>query len=267
MQAFGLRVTFRVQNVMHLWQSCRNPMSLPPDHSAPRAYFLTTRWTRVGRARADSADGRLALAELCEAYYEPVVAYLRSVLRDADAAREAGHAFFADMLGGGRIGTADRGRGRFRSYLLGAVKHFLSHQREAALRAKRGGGALPVSLDDAEALELPDARAVSPDAEFDRQWACTVIARSMEALRAECVAEGRGEFFDAVCGILHGHADHGAQTALAAACGMSFDAFRMALSRLKKRLRQCVKDEVAGTLDDPASVQEEMEALFAALGR
>lgn len=237
---------------------------LPSSHAAP---FLTTRWTRVCLAKADSEDGKKALADLCDAYYEPVVVYLRRVLRDADAARDMAHAFFADMLGGGRITSADQDRGRFRSYLLGAVKHFVSHEREAALRMKRGAGMEAVPLDDAEAGRVADTRASSPDAEFDRQWAVTVITRSMEALRAECVAEGRGAFFDSVSGLLSGQAGHGDQTALAAACGMSFDAFRMAVSRLKKRLRQFVKAEVAGTLDDPAAVQAEMEALFAALGR
>jgi RNA polymerase sigma-70 factor (ECF subfamily) len=209
----------------------------------------------------------MALADLCDAYYEPVVAYLRSLFRDAEVAREMSHAFFAEMLGGGTIHTADRERGRFRSYLLGAVKHFVGHQREAARRMKRGGGSIAVSLDDGEAAEVPDLRVLSPDAEFDRQWAMTVIARSMEMLRLECVAEGRGAFFNAVSGILNGYASHGDQTNIAAACGMTFDAFRMAVSRLRKRLRDCVKAEVAGTLDDPAAVQDEMEALFAALGR
>ena len=105
----------------------------PTLHAAP---FHTTRWTRVCLAKADSEDGRRALADLCGAYYEPVVAYLRRVFGDADAAREISHAFFAEMLGGGTINTADRGRGRFRSYLLGAVKHFVGHQRDDARRMK-----------------------------------------------------------------------------------------------------------------------------------
>ena len=218
-------------------------------------------------AKADSDEGRKALRDLCEAYYEPVVAYLRSAFRDAEAAREMSHAFFEEMLAGGAIRTADQGKGRFRSYLLGAVKHFVSHRREAAQRLKRGGGTLKVSLDAEEAAEVPDARRLPPDAEFDRQWAMTVITRSLNALRSQCVAEGRGAFFDAVQNILNGHASHGEQTALASACGMTFDAFRMAVSRLRKRRRDCVKAEVAGTLDDPAAVQDEMDALFAALAR
>ena len=236
----------------------------PNLHAAP---FHTTRWTRVCLAKADSEDGRRALADLCDAYYEPVVAYLRRVSRDADAAREMSHAFFAEMLGGGTIHTAEQGRGRFRSYLLGAVKHFTSRQRESARRMKRGGGAEAVPMDDPEVAEVADTRQLSPDAEFDRQWAVTVLARGMEALRVECVAEGRGAFFDRVKSLLSGNADRGDLTSLAADFGMTPDAFRMVVHRLKKRLRQCVKSEVAGTLEDPDSVQNEMQTLFAALGR
>jgi DNA-directed RNA polymerase specialized sigma24 family protein len=229
--------------------------------------FLTTRWTRVCLAKADSEDGRQALADLCDAYYEPVVAYLKSVLRDADAARDMSHAFFAHTLAGGTIHTADQQRGRFRSYLLGAVKHFVSRQRELQRTLKRGAGQQALSLDDTDLAEITDGSVLAPDAAFDRQWALTVMDRSMTALRSECMTEGRGAFFDTVSGVLSGQASYGDQTALAASCGMSFDAFRMAISRLKKRLRQCVKAEVAGTLDDHAAVQAEMEALFVALGR
>src|SRR4051812_40692178 len=122
--------------------------------------FHTTRWTQVRCAKADSEDGRMALADLCDAYYEPVYAFLKCELRDKDAARELTHDFFAHMLGGGAIHAAERDFGRFRSYLLGAVKHFLSHQREAAQRLKRGGGMVPVSLDEDEAAarEIPTAQ-------------------------------------------------------------------------------------------------------------
>jgi RNA polymerase sigma-70 factor (ECF subfamily) len=220
----------------------------------------------VGLAKADSEDGRKALADLCEAYYAPVVAFLRCELRDADAARELSHAFFAEMLAGGTIRTADRECGRFRSYLLGAVKHFLSRHREAAQRMKRGGGIAPVPMDDKSVGAMPDERQISPDAAFDRQWALTVLSRGLDALRLECRAEGREDFFERVKPMLTGDAVHGGQGESAEVCGMNLDAFRMAVYRLKKRLRQCVKTEVAGTLDDPARVQEEMEALFAALG-
>ena len=233
-------------------------------HAAP---FHTTRWTRVCLAKADSEDGRRALADLCDAYYEPVVAYLRNVSRDADAAREMSHAFFAEMLAGGTIAAAERERGRFRAYLLGAVKHFLANQREAARRLKRGGGAVHVSLDEdaSGAREIPDARQATPDAAFDREWALTTLARAMEAVKEECVKEGRAEFFQQVKPWLTGDAAHGDQGAVAETCGMSSAALKMAISRLRRRFRDCLKAEVAGTLDDAAMVDAEMQELFAAL--
>ncbi|HCN28521.1 MAG TPA: RNA polymerase subunit sigma-24 [Verrucomicrobiales bacterium] len=232
-------------------------------HAAP---FHTTRWTRVCLAKADSEDGRRALADLCDAYYEPVVAYLRSVFRDADAAREMSHAFFAEMLGGGAINTADRERGRFRSYLLGAVKHFVSRQREMQLSLKRGAGLQAVSMDEEGVVEVRDSGIISPDAAFDRQWALTVLERSLEALRAECHSGGKERLFDHSRPFLTGDSAYGDQGAAAAACGMSIEAFRVALHRMKKQLRQCMKAEITGTLEDAASVTDEMQILFEALG-
>ena len=247
-----------------------SPLPGPRQRGALGADFRTTRWTQVSRAKADSEEGRQALADLCKGYYEPVVVFLRCELRNADAAREMAHEFFARVLAGDALASAERERGRFRSYLLGAVKHFLSHHREAARRLKRGGGAECVSLDDedeAEARSVPDARALAPDTAFDRQWALTVLARALEALRLECAAAGREAFFEQVKPWLTGEAAHGDQAALAASCGLNAATLKVAVHRLKGRFRQSVKAEVARTLDDPGQVEAEMRALFAALGR
>ncbi|MBL9146238.1 MAG: sigma-70 family RNA polymerase sigma factor [Verrucomicrobiaceae bacterium] len=234
--------------------------------SASSAAFLTTRWTRVCLAKADSEDGRRALAELCDAYYEPVVTFLRCTLRDADAAREMSHAFFAEMLQGGTIHTAEQERGRFRSYLLGAVNHFLSHQRVRANRLKRGGDVEQTHLDDNAACEVADSDHLSPSAAYDRQWALTVLDRALDSLREELRAEGCLALFDHAKPWLTGEASHGDQGVAAERCGMTPAAFKMAVHRLKRRFRQCVKAEIAGTLDDPTMVAEEMASLFAALG-
>lgn len=236
----------------------------PPSNAAS---FHTTRWTRVVRAKVPSEEGRRALADLCDAYYEPVVAFLRWELRDADAAREMSHAFFAEMLAGGTIASAERGRGRFRNYLLGAVKHFLANQREAARRMKRGGGVAHVSLheDVSGVREIADGRQMSPDAAFDREWALTTLARAMETVKQECVREGREEFFQRVKPWLTGDATQGDQGAAAEACGMTAAALKMAISRLRGRFRDCVKAEIAGTLDDATMVETEMRELLAAL--
>jgi DNA-directed RNA polymerase specialized sigma24 family protein len=239
---------------------------MPPvtRHQAP---FLTTRWTCVCAAKADSDDGRRALADLCDAYYEPVVAFLRCELREADAAREMSHAFFAQMLAGGAIRTVDREHGRFRSYLLGAVKHFLSHQREAALRQKRGGGVEAASLDDTEAQVVADAQQPSPDMAFDRQWALTLLSRALSELQRECEVEGKAVVFEKLQPWLTGDAAHGDQLELAASLGMNLNSLKSQIHRLKARFRALVKEQIAATLDEGGSIEEEMTVLFAALRR
>lgn len=230
--------------------------------------FQTTSWTRVRSARADSAEGREALSELCAAYYAPVLAFLRCELRSVDAAQDAAHAFFAQMLEGGGMQRAEPERGRFRAYLLGAVRHFLSHEREAALRLKRGGGVLEFLPLDSEATAirtLRDTHARTPDAAFDRQWALTLVARAFETISLQCAADGRADFFEKVKPWLTGDGTHGSQATLAIECGLSPAALKMAVQRLKTRFREAVRAEIAATLEDPSRVTEEMQSLFAAL--
>ena len=233
------------------------------------ASFLTTRWTRVGLAKVDSQEGRDALADLCDAYYEPVVAYLRCVLKDADSARDLSHAFFETMLSGGQINAADPERGRFRHYLLGAVKHFLAHHREAARRLKRGGGVAPLSLDAHEpgssVANLAEEARLSPEAAFDRQWAITVLNRAMEALAADCRAQGKPGLVEQLRPWLLGESGYGDQAAAAESLGITAAALKAQVHRLRGRFRQKVKAEIAGTLRNPAAVEDEMRALLAAL--
>jgi len=247
-----------------------NTMTTAPPSSNSAAAFHTTRWTRIGLAKADSEDGRKALADLCAAYYEPVVVYLRGVLRDAEAAREMSHAFFAEVLAGGTIQTADPERGRFRFYLLGAVKHFVAHRREAESRQKRGGGVVPLSLDEASlqsfGWQIPCDAGLSPEAAFDRQWAVTVLARAMEALAAECEQQGKSRLFDRLRPWLLGGADYGDQSAAAKELDLSAATLKVTVHRMRQRFRQCVKAEIAGTLKDPSAVEDEMHSLLLALG-
>ena len=244
-------------------------MTTSPSPNRYAAPFHTTRWTRVCLAKANSEDGRKALADLCDAYYEPVVAYLRSVFRDADAAREMSHAFFAAMLAGGTINTADPERGRFRFYLLGAVKHFAAHHREAESRQKRGGGVAPLSLDagspESPALNVAEDARLSPESAFDRQWAVTVLARAMDSLEAECALQGKSALLDQLRPWLLGESDYGDQAAVADSLGLSAAAMKVTVHRMRHRFRQCVKEEIAGTLKDAAAVDDEMRSLLAAL--
>jgi RNA polymerase sigma-70 factor (ECF subfamily) len=127
-----------------------------------------------------------------------------------------------------------------------------------------------VPLHDTETGEdrpIADGGSLSPDAAFDRQWALTVLARALESLRQECVTEGRTDFFEQVKPWLTGDAAHGDQTVLAERCQMNPNALKVAIHRLKRRFRQLLRDEIAGTLTDPGAVETEMQALFAALAR
>ncbi len=250
---------------------CMNSEPKPPSPREGLADgFHTTRWTQVAQAGESSGAGRDALRDLCAAYYAPVIAFLRRQGNDADAARDLAHEFFARMLEGGAIGGADREQGRFRSYLLGAVKHFVGHLREAGQRQRRGGGVRPLSLDeslpDSPALNVPDDERLSPDAAFDRQWAVTVLSRAMEVLQSECAAQGKAALLESLRPWLLGDSAHGDQAQEAAALGLSAGAMKVTVHRMRQRFRRLVRAEIAGTLNDQATVEDEMEALLIALG-
>jgi RNA polymerase sigma-70 factor (ECF subfamily) len=210
------------------------------------------------------------LRDLCAAYYAPVVAFLRRQGNDAEAARDLAHEFFARMLEGDAIAGADRAQGRFRSYLLGAVRHFAANLRESEQRQRRGGGARPLSIDeslpDSPALTVPDEARLSPDAAFDRQWAVTVLSRAMAALEKECWAEQKGALLEHLRPWLLGEATHGDQAQAGEALGLSAGAMKVAVHRMRQRYRRLVRAEIACTLHDEAVVEEEMAALLMALG-
>ena len=237
-------------------------MSHAPQPNLIAAPFHTTRWTRVCLAKADSDDGRRALADLCGAYYEPVVAYLRSVLRDADAAREMSHAFFAEMLGGGTIHTADRGRGKFRSYLLGALRHFESDVRVRALRLKRGGGLPTASLSE-DGIDEPATPGIDPG-RFDREWALTVLERALATVENDLRSAGKSGHFERLKPALVGD-DLPSPADLARELGLTEGALKVAIHRLRRRFREAVRAEISQTLADGDDVQEELRYLIAVL--
>lgn len=223
--------------------------------------FHDTRWTLVSRSRGSDTQAAAALSELCEAYYVPVVAFLRRQGREEDAARELAHDFFAKLLAGGAIEGARPERGRFRSYLLGALKHFAADQRDKTLASKRGGGLEHAEMDD----EMPDSTMEMPDAEFDRQWALTLLARSLSRLESEMAAEGKTAHFEALKPWLSAEADSTPQAVAAEKLGLSIEAVKVAVHRLRKRFREAVKTEIAHTVSDAADVSEELDALMQAL--
>lgn len=236
--------------------------------SCPEA-FVTTQWTRVLGARGDSTEAKAALGDLCAAYYAPVFAFIHRATADKEAARDLTQEFFARLLTRQGIDTVDPKRGRFRSFLLGAVKHFLGDMRDHAHRLKRGAGqpleTIDFGTDTSPALQLPDPNLSTPDREFDRKWALTVLDRALAVLSNEHKLAGRSEQFEALKPWLSGDSDHLSQADTARKLGLNEGAVKVAIHRLRRRFREVVKAEIAQTLNEPAHVADELACLMAAL--
>lgn len=216
--------------------------------------FHSTRWTLVRRAKGHDEHSRAALSELCEIYYEPVLRFIAH--RHPDQARDLTHGFFEQLLARENLGDPDPSYGKFRTYLLGSVKHFLSHQRERDAAAKRGGDTDRVPLDDvAEIGAAPEWERA-----FDRAWALALIGRALSSLEAEMDLAGKRPHFEQ----LRSWLDGGMQGDAAAAgleLGLSPAALKVAIHRLRQRFRQKVRDEIAATTSDPADAADEFRHL------
>ena len=240
-------------------------------NQSPTTPFAPTRWTLVLRARGESADSRAALSELCDAYYQPVLRFLRREGRDEDSARELAHNFFQRVLAGGGFEGADPERGRFRSYLLGALKHFLADERARAHRLKRGGGAVlesldaPTGADTSLRLEVASPHAPTVDAAFDREWALTIMDRALAALRQEFGEARKENQFEVLKPWLMGETASHLQEEAARRLDLSEGAVKVTIHRLRKRFREAVRAEIAQTLREPATVDEELRHLIEAL--
>jgi len=240
------------------------------DLPGPRE-FATTHWSLVVAARSDEASrtrAREALEALCRAYWYPLYAFVRHRGYASDDAQDLTQSFFARIIETSGFASADRERGRFRSYLLGAMKHFLANEWHRDRAQKRGGGVAFIDLDalDPEArYALEPARPADPDAQFDREWAQEAVARALENLQAESEARGKGGQFEALKGSLTG--DEPSRKETAARLGMTEGAVKAAVHRLRQRYRELLRAEIAQTVADPSDVDVEMRHLVAALRR
>ena len=239
----------------------------------PPQVFATTHWTLVQRTRGESPEARAALAELCEAYWTPVFRFLRRDGRDEDAARELTQEFFTRLLAGSGVRSADPAHGRFRTYLLGAVKHFLADQRERDGRLKRGAGVVPQSLDapasgpsdTAVGLQVPDPAAPLSDRWFDREWALAVMDRALRSLEREYASAGKTGHYQVLKTWLGGGEPDRPQAEAARQLGLTEGAFKVALHRLRRRLRDLVRADLAQTLPEGTDPDEELGYLIEVL--
>ena len=228
--------------------------------------FLTTRWTQVLAAQGSSMHAGTALAELCAAYYAPVQSSIARTAHDLGDARDLTQEFFARLLAGGVIAGAEREKGRFRGYLLGAVKHHLADTRDRLRAAKRGAQHEHVPLvsgtDTSPGNERSAPEAQAPDSFFDRQWGVAVLDRALAALAAEHDQQGSADQFQVLKRWLTGDAADVSQAEAAARLGLNDGAVKVAIHRLRRRFRDLVNAEIAQTVSTEKEVREELRYLI-----
>lgn len=252
------------------------PGASDPDSPRTGAAFATTRWTVVlGAARGtDAARAEVALEQLCRTYWRPIYTYVRRQGHASHDAQDLTQEFFGRLLAGPGLSGVDPARGRFRSFLLASLKHFLANEWDKVRALKRGGGVRIVPLDaaatggDTEASPSLTSAAPdrSPEAAYDRQWALAVLDRVLSRLEAEHRSAGKGEFFAALRPTLTADRTALPYAVLGRQLGLTEGAVKVAVHRLRQRYRVLLREEIADTVERPDQVDQELRDLFAALG-
>jgi RNA polymerase sigma-70 factor (ECF subfamily) len=241
------------------------------SHTAdrPQPLFVTTHWSVVLAAgHGDTTRADDALAHLCQTYWYPLYAYARRCGCSPPDAQDLTQEFFARLLKGNWLADADRQRGRFRSFLLSAMKHFMANEWNKAQAQKRGGGQPLLSLNDDSAehrYRLEPVEKATPESLFERGWALTLLEGVLTRLEAEYRQEGKHAWMEAIRPALT--TDRGAidYAAMAQRLSVTETAARVAVHRLRQRYRQLIRAEVASTVASPEEVEAEMHHLFQAL--
>jgi RNA polymerase sigma factor (sigma-70 family) len=228
--------------------------------------FKQTRWSLVRRAGGfDSPESREALGALCRAYWFPIYAFIRRQGKSAHDSQDLTQDFFARLLGGDSIARADPRQGKFRTYLLGALKNFLADAHRKAESLKRGGGLEFISLEQARAeewyqLEPVDER--TPDKLFQQRWTVVLLETAIERLRREFHAEGKERQFHVLKVYLSAEGDEPAYAKAGVELNCSPKAVAVAVHRVRVRFRHLVRSAIADTVSTPDEVEEEYRSLF-----
>ncbi|HEV2207703.1 MAG TPA: sigma factor [Verrucomicrobiae bacterium] len=244
-----------------------------PDTATNRReqWFVTTSWTVVLTARQDdSAQAEAALETLCRAYWYPLYAFVRRQGYDLHQAQDLTQEFFARLLTKRYLDSVEREKGKFRSFLLAAMRHFLSNEWDRANAAKRGGGKQWISLDETTAegrYQVEPASTLTPEQEFERLWAVAVLDQAYAKVQAEYAASGKGRMFEQLKAFLANGAGSGDYAAPAAELGMSANTVAVAVRRMRQRYRDLVRAEIANTVASPEEIDEEMRYLLTVLAR
>jgi RNA polymerase sigma factor (sigma-70 family) len=240
-----------------------------PAFVARRSEFNTTLWTEVMLAGdTASPQGAAALESLCHTYWYPLYAFVRRQGHDAHAAQDLTQAFFSDLLEKRFLNAVDRERGRFRSYLLARLKHFLANEWTYQRRQKRGGGQSLFSLDEAEAegrYRQQPLDETTPERLYERRWAQTVLDEVFRKLAADYEGAQQAKRFETLKVFLVQAEDAGSYLDAAASLGMTESAVKSAIHRLRERYRELFRAEIANTVATSSEVDEEIRYLFSVL--
>jgi RNA polymerase sigma factor (sigma-70 family) len=221
-------------------------------------------------ANLSSAGAREALATLCETYWYPLYGFLRSRGYSAEDAQDLTQAFFVRVLEKHTIGHADPARGRFRSFLLTALKNFAANEHDKEIAGKRGGGVPIVSLEFEGAegrFQLEPPSDETPERVFDRRWALTLLDRVMSRLKAEGVRAGKKSQFEGLKTYLTGDQPQLTYAQTATELGISEGAAKVAVHRLRRHFRDLVRDEIAQTVSSPEEIDDELRHLWSSVSR
>ena len=231
--------------------------------------FLTTHWSVILSAKLDdTAVASAALERLCEVYWKPLYAFVRRRGHSPHDAEDLTQEFFARLLAKDFLQSVDRSKGKFRSFLLAAIEHFLAKEWRRGNAQKRGGNNTFVSADldstEAQYLQIP-ASTLTPEQFFHQQYAMTLLNQVIARLREEFVADGKAEFFENTKAFLTGEKRAGSYPDLATKLGTTEAALKMAVSRMKRRYAELLREEIANTISDQEDIKEELNAIIEAL--
>jgi RNA polymerase sigma factor (sigma-70 family) len=243
-------------------------MLLSQGSAAPAsqvARFGTTHWSLVLSAGQGANE---ALQKLCQTYWPPLYAYIRRRGYAVHDAQDLTQAFFAHVLEHHALGTVGPAKGRFRSFLLVSLKHFLDNEYHRTHAQKRGGKQVFISWDDLHPDErdvLGPSESLTPEKLFHRRWALLLLERVMERLRSEYVAARKAALFERLKQYLSGDASGESYQAIAEDLGISEGALKVTVHRLRRRFGELVRAQIGQTVDNPDEIDDEIRQLFVAL--
>src|SRR6516225_4423814 len=240
---------------------------MPEDRSSAdaRVQFVTTHWSMVLAAGGPlSHEQSEALEALCRAYWYPLYAYVRRAGQGPEDAKDLTQSFFSHLLEKGALGLADRERGRFRTFLLTALKHYMVDEFRCRTALKRGGGRLlePLETDHGEErYQFEPTDLASPDVLYDRGWARAVLAQALSRLREEYAFTKHGPAFEALKDYIWGERSGLSCAQLGQEVGLSEEAAKKAVQRMRQRFAQLLREQIAETVSTPVELEDELRHL------